>query len=264
MNAEQTPMNGNWQVCYWHPVLFTDEMRFTPSNVSDMEKSETLWQMFRCLQHNLRRWQDNSNRQVSSCLLRRIPTELHRSGLWAQRTSGPQSTLMKSICVWSETCVIAHGRSPCTLHKKMDIGPAAGLMPFYRPDLHCTPKLCTLGCTILEELDYFCNLNGLQVLCHATNSDKKNKAKLWRKKKKKKSHKRVKEKAMAWGHNRLNHSRFGNSCLSTAPVATFIFTKAGKVGLHCFILLNWTHWFPWHINNFVLYWWLLGVTLIFW
>lgn len=59
-----------------------------------------------------------------------------------------------------------------------NIGPAAGLMPFYRPDLHCTPKLCKLGCTILEELDYFCNLNGLRVLCHATNSDKKNKAKL--------------------------------------------------------------------------------------
>ncbi|KAJ8358739.1 hypothetical protein SKAU_G00152640 [Synaphobranchus kaupii] len=30
----------------------------------------------------------------------------------------------------------------------------------------------TYGCAILEELDYLCNLNGLQVPPHATSSDK--------------------------------------------------------------------------------------------
>lgn len=86
--------------------------------------------------------------------------------------------------------VTAHGRSFCRAPfvppwiKKGTLVLLLGSCLFTTLISTAFPKLCTLHCTILEEVDYSCNLNRLRVLSHATNSEKKNKEKLWRKKKK--------------------------------------------------------------------------------
>ncbi|CDQ56781.1 unnamed protein product [Oncorhynchus mykiss] len=41
----------DWQIRHWHPVLFTDESRFTLSTCDRRDSLETPWRTFCCLQH---------------------------------------------------------------------------------------------------------------------------------------------------------------------------------------------------------------------
>ncbi len=87
---------------------------------------------------------------------------------------GPHATLMESI--WSET------RTPVTSWssslKGADTSAADGLLSFYSSvQLLASPHALetVLGDTTntyLEELDYLCNLKGLQVLPRVTSSEK--------------------------------------------------------------------------------------------
>ena len=121
---------------------------------------------------------------------------------WTALGATWQWRMHRYMTVWSETCTRGGGHfvglwqcSSCSsLHKGADTGPAAGLLLFHGPvqlashtslspgispthswdcpGRHSKPSCDTYGCAILEELDYLCNLNGLQVPPHATSSDK--------------------------------------------------------------------------------------------
>ena len=136
---------------------------------------------------------------AGSGFLSQMPVEVHAAGLWAQVPLQDITPLWSLfLTVWSETCTPvtcrrsfcrdlavlllfllaqrSRYRSCCWFNAHLH--PCPCLLAVPTCSSHCAGRhgkpSCngTHRCAILQQLDYLCNLTGLQVLPHDTNSDK--------------------------------------------------------------------------------------------